>query len=255
MAVKVGPIFNGKLKLFDRMIGFNWKGLQVFRNETGNIVQIPSNAVKSIRTKETELASRWFTGLTQTQRDAWEVYAKMQNSASREVSNRIGNGAKNIIRSKQKLLSGFNAYIGSNIAAFTRGLTIPKDEAPISTPSPTPPLNVAVSIAGYVATVTWLDPPTSMFTPGATVVVTIFIQIQKKRLVPTQIAAILPVPSPGTFNISFVRVGSTFAGGVLPLNKFDKGEFRVQMDTLVSESPPIGAVLSPPSNVATAIIQ
>ncbi len=76
MAVKVGPIFSGKLKLFDRMVGFNWKGLQVFRNETGNISQIPSTAAKNIKAKLTELASRWFTNLTQTQRDAWEVYAQ-----------------------------------------------------------------------------------------------------------------------------------------------------------------------------------
>ncbi len=255
MAVKVGPIFSGKLKLFDKMIGFNWKGLQVFRSEAGNISQIPSNPSKIIKSKATELASRWYIGLTQTQRDAWDVYAQQLNSAAKEISNRIGNGAKNITRSKTKLMSGFNAYIGSNLVAFTRGLTIPKDEAPISTPIPTPPLNVAVSITGYVATVTWLDPPTTMFLPGSTVVVAIFIQVQKKITHATHIAAILPVPSPQTFNISFVRLGGARTGTVLPLNKFDKGELRVQMDTLVSEGAPIGAVLSPPSNVATGIVQ
>lgn len=255
MAVKIGPLFSGKVKLFDKMIATSWKGLQTFRNEAGNITQIPSNASRNIKTKEAELASRWFINLTQTQRDGWEVYTKSLNSAAREVSNRIGNGAKNIIKSHNKLMSGFNAYIASNLAAFTRGLNIPKDEAPISTPTPTPPLNVSLSIAGGVATVTWTDPSTSMFDPASTVVVSIFIQIQSRAKIYTQIAALLPVPTPQTFNIQFVRGGATFAGAILPLNKFLKDEMRVQMDTVVSEGAPIGAVLSPPSNVATAIIQ
>lgn len=255
MAVKVGPLFSGKVKLFDKMIAFNWKGLQTFRNEAGKITQIPSNASKGIKAKETELASRWFTNLTQTQRDAWEVYASSLTSAAREVSNRIGNGSKNIIKTHNKLMSGFNVYISSNLEAFTRGLPIPKDEAPISTPAPTPPLNVSVTVAGGVATVTWVDPPTSMFDPAAIVVVSIFVQIQSKAKIHTQIVGILPVPTPQTFNIQFIRGGATFAGALLPLNKFIKDEIRVQMDTLVSEGAPIGAVLSPPSNVATAIIQ
>ncbi len=255
MAVKVGPLFSGKVKLFDKMIATSWKGLQTFRNETGNITQILSNAVKNIRIQETALASRWFTTLTQTQRDGWEVYAKSLTSAAREVSNRIGNGAKNIIRSRNKLMSGFNAYISSNLAAFTRGLGGFRDEAPISTPTPTPPSNVAVSVAGGVATVTWTDPQTSMFDPSATIVVALFVQIQSKVKVSPQIAVLLPVPTPQTATVQFVRVGATYAGAILPLNKFLKDEIRVQMDTAVTEGASIGAVLSPPSNVATAIIQ
>lgn len=256
MAVKVGPLFGGKVKLFDKMIAANWKGFQTFRNEAGRIAQIPSNSSRNIKTQEAALGSRWFNGLTQTQRDAWEVYAKSLSSAAKEVSNRIGSGAKNIIRSHNKLMSGFNVYVGSNLAAFTRGLGASfRDEAPISTSTPTPPSNVALSIAGGVATVTWTDPHTSMFDPSATVVVAIFIQIQSRAKIRTQIAGILPVPTPQTFNVQYVRGGATFAGAILPLNKFSKDELRVQMDTVVTEGASLGAVLSSPSNVATAIIQ
>lgn len=255
MAKKEGPLLKGRLRLTQDMVGANWRGLQTFRNKRFHHKWGSSHASVLIKSAYSELSRCWYYALTPQQRDEWEFYAKGLTCVAEEVSSRIASGAKNIIPKRRKLMSGFNAFLGSNIAAFTRGLSYPRYNAPISTPAPCPPTNITVTTNNGIAKVKWTDPHTSQFSPDAKIILAIYVQVQIKTLIPTQLAGIIKVPSPGEFNIEFVRCSSMYGPVTIPLKKLIYSELRVQMDTLVSEGENTGAILSSPSNVATTIIE
>lgn len=259
MAVKVGTGFSGKLKLFDKMIGYQWKGLQVFRNETKKIQQVKSEARSLINSLVPELTSRWFEVLTQEQRFAWDQFAGMLNSAAKEDSDRQGNGAKNIIPSRRKLMSGFNAYLRSNLLGASRGATIPRDRAPLDVVCPTPPLNVSVTYtpATGIVEVTWSDPDVSMYPVNAEVYVSVWAMVIRRKKVHPQLIVAYPVPSPQSATFSSIRTGHSWDSPILPIKSFSGGFLVVQMDTITSgEVPPTdkGFIPSPPSSTATTII-
>lgn len=262
MGVKVASGFSGKVRLFDRMIAFNWKGLQCFRSETPNIHQTPSAAWDLIKQSLTILSTRWFTVLTEAERNLWDEYAGMLNSQAQEVSNRIGAGAGNIIRSRQKVMSGYNAYIGANLLTLSRGDAVfPRIHAPISVPAPTSPLNIGLSYdpATGTATVTWSDPDIAglALLPGSKAYVAIWAAVQRRKKVHPQIVAFYPVPSPQTMEFTALRGGHSFPNPTVPLKDLVGGELRVQMDTVYAAevgAKKFGGVVSHPSEVESLVI-
>ncbi len=255
MATKHGNLLSGKVPgIGEQLIATSWKGMQVFRRQTGKIDQIKSEARGEIVTNFSLLAPRYMRVLTDPQRNAWDQYAKMMNSQSSEESDRIGAGSHNIIRPRGRIVSGMNAYMMANMLAFTRGLAIPRDDAPIAAPAPNPASVLTLAVAGGVATVTWTDPDISAWPPGSSLVAAIHCQIQCKKRIHTQIAVLAPLPTPGSATFDSVRTGGAYGSPTLPLSTFAGGQLRVQMDTVGAISDVQGAVVSPPSTVLVATI-
>lgn len=254
MGKKIGPLIVGKIKAIDTVIASNWKGLQTFSSHAPNRMCMASDLCKNIHSKTIEFVNRWKYILTKQQRDEWEVYAHGLTHTAKEVANRIGRG-KDIIKEKNKLMTGLNAYTRANLLAYTRNIPTPQDIAPFSTPTPLPPKNVEVVCENGIAKVNWQDPPTTMFDANSTVVVTIYVQIQARKRIHSQICGILKVPSPQTYEIKSVRCGTLPFGITLPLTRFISSELRVQMNTVASSGPNIGAIASSSSNLSTTTIK
>jgi hypothetical protein len=262
MAVKIGPNFSGKVKLFDRMVAFDWKGLQVFRSEAPNIQQSTSSAKELMKNALTVLATEWYTYMTVEQRNRWEAYADTLNSQAREVSNRIGSQFGNIIPARKKLMSGFNAFVGSNLLAISRGDPIfPRYEAPLGFPVPTAPLNVSVTYdpESGMAKVTWTDPDTTNLPNGTDVVtyVAVWAMIQKRKRVHPQIVVAYEAPGPEMVYFTHLRDGAAENDSVVPIADEVGGELRVQMDTVYCPKigdKAYGALVSHPSAVSKVTI-
>jgi hypothetical protein len=257
MAIKTQSGMSGKVKLFDRMIAFSWKGIQAFRNEPRSVSQPHSTAQILVREALTLSAQQWFSALTHEQRNAWETYAR----SAGERDQRVGDMRESIIKGKGIVLSGFNAFCGSNVMAAIRGITIPRPDAPIGVPAPTPPLNVYVTYnpATGIAEVSWSDPDVSAYPTDAEVYVAVWAAITcgrqrgNVRNVPPQIIAAYPVPTPE--NMTFTHIKSR--GRAVKLSKFEYGELKIQMDTITSGKVPptdTGFRASPPSSIARTII-
>ena len=262
MAVKIGPNFSGKLKLFDRMIGFNWKGLQCFRSECPDIYQQNSESRNLVKAGMALLAAYWYTGLTEQERINWNEYASMLGSQSSEVSNRMGAGAGNVIPSRGRLMSGFNAFVSSNMLCITRGAAdYPRTKAPIGIPAPTSPLNVAVSYdtGTLEATVTWDDPLVDNIPPCYTCspYISVWAEVQRRTGIHAQLVATFIIPSAETMAFSSLRCGHTQGSPTIPLSELVGGELRVQMDVVYCcdiDPDFYGGVVGPGSAVGTDLI-
>lgn len=114
-----------------------WKGLNYIREKAVSIANPCSLKQEGVRAKTTQSAKRWYTTLTQGQRDLWNEYAEAM--APKEGD---GGGTKNLIPDNRGVMSGFNAYIMTNGLAFSAGVTTLVtfvDDAPIGIDAPNAP--------------------------------------------------------------------------------------------------------------------
>jgi hypothetical protein len=239
----------GRINLSEPQVLSNWKGLVVVRALARKINQIKSATRSGINAKFSEFAARWKIVLTKADRDRWEEYANLLGSAVNRDKEDAAIGSHNIIRQRKKLMSGFNAYVMCNMAAYTSGLPTPKDIAPIGDPTPNPPLNLTLSYAAGAATVTWTDPIIPDDPLIAEKRVRIWAQVQSGRKVHTQLVTTLDIPTAGTFTFDTLRCGGAYNSPTIMLGDIPRGLLRVQMDTVIARTTVRGAVIGPPSEV------
>jgi hypothetical protein len=251
MAITQGSLLRGKFTPLAPNTATIWKGKQVIKPRINYIRQILSPSKKAINGVLTRLVSLWYHQFSVGQRNEWEQFAQKINN----YTPYFANNAANIIPQPRGPYSGFNAFIASNIKAFTRGLQVPKTTAPGPTQAiPEPPKNVSATLINPGAVnITWIDPDQTDWPGGVVGVVAIWIKIEGISKVHSQIAAILPIPTPQSFEIHYVRIGGVGSGAYLSLIRFFKAEMKVQMDTIYAPAP-VGAVWSVGSNLATVML-
>jgi hypothetical protein len=240
--------------LQEAMIASNWKGMLVLRGLARKIDQIKSATRSSVNRLLSELAPRWKTVLTKEDRDRWELYASLLGSAINREKEDAARGSHNIIRTRNKLMSGFNAYLGCNWLAMSAGLPYPKDIAPLGDPTPAPPSSVGLTYTAGVATVTWTDPLLPTVPTIAEKKIRIYAQIQAGKKVHTQIVGTVEIPSAGSFDFNLMRAQGAFDSPFISIGDMTSGLLRVQLDTVIAVTTVRGAVGSPPSEVAEAVI-
>lgn len=256
MAVKRGRNISGKIRLFERMVATSWKGMQVIRDYAPKIDQVKSSTRAAVNTLLAFLASRYQTTVTEAQKQAWALFADFLNTQSSEESNRVGGGSFNVIRSRGRLMSGYNAYVYTNLALFTRGLAVPRDDAPIGGPAPTPASGLVPAVAPGTATLTWTDPDVTLYAPwpAAEIACTVWARVQRKGMVHPQLVGSFPVPTPGTITITTLRSGNTVNNPTIGLANLVGGRIDFQMDTVATIGPSFGGIISPPSEVVSAVL-
>jgi hypothetical protein len=248
----VGTSFNklhGRLILSEPNIIFHWKGRIAARALPKKIDQIKSDDRSDINTLLARLSPRWQRDLTKADRDRWEIYANLLGSAIDADKQDLARGSHNVIRSRMPLMSGFNAYVMSNMLALSAGLPYPKDIAPLGDPKPSPPSGIGLSYAAGTATVTWTDPVLVTTPPIAEKKVRVFAQIQIGKKIHTQIVGLLDIPTPATLDFTTMRGGGAFGSPICSIGDMTAGLLRVQLDTVTAVTTVRGCLASPPSTV------
>ena len=245
-------MISGGQKWLQAQVAQAWKGLQVIRNYSGNIQQIPSNSKNTVKAKMGEFASRFRETLTDSQRNAWDQYAGTLGSAvDRERSDNVAT-AKNIIPRRKKLMSGINAYVGANVDAFLAGMATPLDTPPIGEHIPPPPINVGVTYATGTATVSFTEPnlvggPTAKY-------VRLWVTFQGGMKIHPQLVAHVTLPSGAPITFTELRTGHAWGSPKMLLSDIGSGILRVQMDTITQRKTGQAPLVGPGSNVAEAKI-
>jgi hypothetical protein len=241
----------GRIKLAEAQIATNWKGMLVLRALARKINQIQSTKKSGVRAALTQIATRWKTALTDSQRFGWEAYANVLKSAIHREREDAARGSHNVIRQRAKLESGFNAFIESNLIAYTSELSIPRDIAPLGEPFPPPPTNIALTVSAGIATVTWTDPV--LVTPEpAEKKIRIWAQLQSyRRPYHTQLVGVVDF-GVGSYSFSTLRSGGAWGSPFYLLNGVNFSFLRVQLETVVARTALQGAVVGSPSEVVEA---
>lgn len=131
----------------------SWKaGVNYVRTVTGVIKNAQSLSQNGTRKYITRFSKRWRSTLTQAQRDEWKTYALTQPGKGPSDG-----GINNMIKGNNGKMTGFNAFILTNMWALTAGLG-PVPDAPLAAPAPQAPSTVAVSFLAGTATITWVTP-------------------------------------------------------------------------------------------------
>lgn len=204
----------------------SWKGILVYKKKAGSITSM-SAAQIAIRNQVKQLSKDWFNVLTDAQRQAWNIYAKSKENLKHW--DWIMSSTAGVIPKKKNIMSGFNAYISSNIMADSVNFN-PDRENPPDTEKVSPP---TITLLTYpdppdTAHVEWTDP--------------IFITT------PTQTRVRLWAEVKGKAHkqlVTFKNFGVGFAnfttlkgiGGTNhPLSFYEPGTLIVQMDTIVANT-------------------
>jgi hypothetical protein len=253
MAKKVGTIFHGKVRLFETMVAFPWRGLQVFRSLAPDIRQTKSLFRERINAQLTFLARFWQDQLTPEQRSLWRSYAGQLTSQAREISNQTAEGTYNIIPPRRRIYSGFNAFISTNMIAFTRNVEATFYLPPLSLPLPPSPKIVLVSQSGGVRIK--LQNRTNLLNAGyQTIVMAVFAQIQRIKRIHTQVVKLQQTTADDTSEIETIitqiRIPKTDSMEIVPIETYNGGEIRLQADLAAFPSEgSIGPTLSAPSEL------
>ena len=142
-------------------------------------------------------------------------------------------------------MTGFDAYVGLNLAAFASGMTTPRDIPPRGEQTPPPPTGVGLNYMGGTATVSWTEPtlvgtPTDKF-------VRVWAKLGKGH---KQIVASIAMPSPGTYSFTELRSGHSQDSPKIILVNESTNILLVQMDTIVARKAGQAPMIGPSSNVA-----
>jgi hypothetical protein len=192
------------------------------------------------------LSPRWRIVLTDEDRDLWEQYASQLGNAITADKQDISGGMLNVIRERKSLMSGYNAYLSSNLMGYDIGMTAPRDIAPLGDPTPTPPTEVSLSYAGGTATVSWKDP--ALVGTPTDKCVRIWAMVQCRNRVHPQRKAYVAF---GTLQYTFTDLFGT-CGSTITLASLVNGLLYIQMDTIVSYDATRGMLGSAPSVIGVA---
>lgn len=236
-------IASGGVKLFQAQVAFAWKGIQSIRNYSGGAMAIGSEANKLVKTLTAGLA-REYHNMETYKRNAWDQYAGTLGSAvDREAGDNVSN-AKSIIPKRRRLMSGINAFVGTNINAFLAGLAAPFDMPPMGQSPPPPPLSVSATYSDGAVKVTWIDPVVG---ENLKAFVRIWARVGSRY---SHIVAYVSLPSSGGVDVSDVRLGRNWVCPKVKLAELPKGTLvRIQLDTLVHRKANVSPVVGCGSNV------
>src|SRR3990170_6227671 len=141
----------GKVSLGGSMVATNWKGALVLRNRPSTVWH-GSNIQIKLNSALRYFAVRW-RNLTEIQRAKWEAYIKMAGHCAKQWESHEVTGDNLVVRKRRFLMSGFNAYLRSNLLAYTSGMDYPRDEAPLQQAGAPIPTNLSLSYGNGVATI------------------------------------------------------------------------------------------------------
>ena len=135
-----------------------WKGLNYIREKAVSISNPCSVDQMNIRAKTSAASKRWYTTLTEGQRNLWIEFAEAMSPKEGD-----GGGTKQIIPDNRGVMSGFNAYVMINVWAFSGDITAMGtyiDDAPIGIDAPNAPTTFACvwDVPTCCPTFTWVDP-------------------------------------------------------------------------------------------------
>lgn len=135
-----------------------WKGLNYIREKAVSISNPCSINQTVTRAKTAASSQRWYTTLTQNQRNLWIEYAEALTPKEGD-----GGGTKNLIPDNRGVMSGFNAYVMLNSLAFNAAVTGMDtfiDDAPIGIDAPNAPtgLGCTWNESTCCIDITWSDP-------------------------------------------------------------------------------------------------
>ncbi|MBI4335832.1 MAG: hypothetical protein HY589_04170 [Candidatus Omnitrophica bacterium] len=241
-------LVHGGTKPFQPVVAQSWKGMQVMRNFSPGIMQIPSEDRAMVRALVTEFSVR-FGELAPELRNLWEQYAAGLGSAvDREMGDNVSN-AKNIIPKRRKLMSGIDAYIAANVNAALAGMATPLDTPPVGAGTPPPPLQVGLTYDNGIATATWIDPVLTG-TPVAKFV-RLWTHLHAGKRFHSQLVAHAALPSDGA-KASFTEIngGNAWNSPKIHIADIPFGIVRVQMDTIIQPGASQAPMTGPASNVA-----
>ena len=265
---RIGNI-RGQVILGQPTVFSNWKGYPVYRNLARSQDQTARATQNNRKSYLSAASKKWFNEMTELQRAKWEAYAKMLKSAYNRMSEDAARGAKNVIRQRKKLESGFNAFLEANLAAIELGCQTTNQfalEAPLQDGFPPAPTDVGVSHLAGVVSVTWTAPDLTPFATYFCKKFRIWATIKSIRKIHPQIVGFVEVATAPPFTFNDIRMGGYRTGTRIDIGSIAmpggsrKVELSVQMDTIVkfddpSAGPSHGATLGgDPSNVAVIVI-
>lgn len=138
-----------------------WKGVNYVREKSAQVSNPNSADQANIRARLSSLAKRWYSTLTQGQRDLWEEFAQAMGGAAMSEQAQAG-GQRVIIPTNRGKMSGFNAFIMINAWAYSAGvlaLGVYTDDAPVvDAPNAPTLLAAAWDVPTCCLTITWTDP-------------------------------------------------------------------------------------------------
>jgi len=216
-----------------------WKGLNYIREKAVSISNPCSVAQENVRAKTTQCSKRWYTTLSEIQRNLWNEYAEAM--APKEGD---GGGTKQVISDNRGVMSGFNAYVMTNLLAYSGGiitLATFVDDAPIGIDAPNAPTTLACewNPTTCCIDITWIDPVEALVGTQLRVFLVSLDGGAHKQRSTTAILAQL------SYSICWARgaLGASFPIRNLP------GHYHIQMDAIG----PNGQK-SPPSNICQVTV-
>jgi hypothetical protein len=262
MAVKTGNLIRGLVQPFGTMVASGWKGEQVLKARAGSKYKSTSSRVDLAKSWIAIYASYWYNFLVDVQRQEWNQYASMLNSASKEESNRVVSGSGDIIPHRNKLMSGFNAFLGCcglNISCGHPSGIGPN--APLDIPPPEAPY-LSSAYWEYSTgrlTVNWYDPDylNPPFYEHVTVYVRLWCDVQRKGAFHPFMVVAYPCPTGGTCYFTGVQGSHSFGSPVIELKKLVGAMVRLQMDAVAiydDGTTVKGGVVGFPSEVKEVLI-
>lgn len=202
-----------------------WKGLTVLRKKPTTIISMSAAQIQ-IRNALKAFSKDWFGLLTDTERSSWNLYAKSKEDLAHW--NYIMSSTIGVIPKKKNIMSGFNAFISSNMLADSVNFPHPRKTAP-TIEKLSSPLIISISYPDPpdVCNITWSDPITPT---GAT---------NKKVRVWAEVLGkahkqIVSIKNFGVNSLTFTTMKS-INGITKTLHNLEPGTLRIQMDTIAAK--------------------
>lgn len=202
--------------------------------------------------------------LTKYQRDGWELAASGLGSAYDQGKKDVSRGSKNIVPSRNVLMSGYNCYIRSNYDAYYARFNIPRDEAPTGDSLPVFPeeVNALYDNQNGVVTIEFSRPAILDDVTDASV--EIWCKVQSYHSGESHLLGIVPIQSSqeelkeekmyrASFTHFFGRKDK-FGKYEVAFKELDGGFVRLQLATVVAYGPQRGAIRSSGSAVCEIVL-